>query len=694
LNSFFSKTYNLISNKHIGFYLIAAALCLVFKWLLLPLIIVFPAILIIKITKQNFLISAPLALIFSVSLLLFEYVFLAFIDISIGIYSILILHTLITSVLYILKRRKVFNKFVFKYSSSERNVLFIIYSIFAVAVAARFLSLYGAQTPALHDPEAHSWFTKLLLDSNDIEYLYSPGLHIISGFLSETLGLYPPRAVHLTTQFFNAFSVLSWGLAVFLATRNRYMSLAATILAFVAPLPAIFYSIAGKNALVLANAFLPFVFVLVARLINKFSGINLTLLSGLLMIVGFIHLPTFPYVFAWSFLALMSCFTFQSIKSGKNILKPIIAPLATAFVIVGMIVIGWTLHTQSLDGAPREERVSRSQAQTVKGLPMSDIQDLANKNPDEVLQQLNKRQTDQRNNAAGCTKSLSLNSLYCESKQTFSSFKSLLTQHSSIYLALLTFSLVLIIFLPITKESISVLLWGLILFAIPTFIELLNIKTINIVTLTGFLLIYQFLILLTAVVVAKLLKLADLSRPQFFLLVTGAFCLVVYNGIGLYDKLRTNHQKSSTVARQTDLDAYKWIDRNIPDEEKFLIAALPDPNRASVIFPIDGGMWLPIYTENDTSFVFHTPGFASVKNHLNLYLYSALKDKNISESKTAINEFYKHGYRYYYEDAESAPENARLPINELQKNGVLNADLIYSNQGVNIYELSPATIKN
>ena len=668
-------------------FLLLAILSFVFPLLSLVFALIFPGIFLVKVKKENFLITLPVLFLVAISFLVFEYVFLAAINIPLDLGVVTGLQVILAILIYILSQKFPECAFNFTYSNKDRLYILLIYGLFIAALITRFVPLYSVPVPALSDPEAHAWFTKLILDNKDITYFYSPGLHIVSAFLVQTTSIEIPRAINLITQFFNSFSVLSWGIAIFIATKNRRLAFISSFLAFIVPLPAIFYSIAGKNALIMANMFLPFAFSFVGRLINNFNKSNAVWLAGFLTVVGLIHYPTFPYVLGWSFLAIV-VYLIYCYKKDNVITKKILLTSLSIFFTATLLVGGWAIYTYKIDNTYKNH-LTKAQAETFERLSQSQVNRLLNKNPETVIKKLNSLHKNADNSSSAANTSPNkLHGLVHQLKTVANNYQAQYNLYNRfpIYLGFILLAFIYLAYAPLSKYSTAVILWIIPIIMLPFIISLLQLNSGAIVTETGYLLAFQTLILAGSFLLINLFQKSKLKGIHLLIFALILITIVLYKGQETKTRLVSAKTGLSWISK-SDTDAFSWINRNISNKQGIINTVHPDDNRPQILLPSDGGQWITLYTNNPAAFVFHSPGFSSVQNHTNYYLYKKVLSKNVKDARWGVKEFNKLGYYYYYDDFETNSSMGILPINKLQKNKVAEIKLVFSNSGVRIYSI-------
>lgn len=664
----------MISERKIklALFLTLLASSLVAKPLIILCVFLFPSLFLFKIRLKSLLILIPLFLTINWSLVIVGYIFFSFLNIPADASSVLIFLILISTIFSLVNPK-------FDIPPPKNwSFIILVYGLFAAALFSRFFNLTGLEVPPLHDPEAHAWYTKLILDSKDIEYFYSPGLHAISAFTSEILSVGTGKSVHLVTQLASALGVLTWSMSFFILTRNKWAGFSAGFFYLIAPLPALFFANSGKNALVVAIALLPLAFPLLLYTAKRTNLTSLFALVTLVVVVGLIHYPTAIFLEGFILLGLVASLLRIKARSHKSKKK-----IFSLFILLAslpmLILYGWTLHTQPFD-QQSSSNLNENQAVALRGMELKKVVELQNKSSQEIKNTLN------ANIPSGqevlCPANF-IDKLTCKGQKVYAQYKSQPSYVSRIVIfILILFSLIVAIATIRQVSSMLSLMFFLSFFGLTFALSFIQIQSLYIVELTGYLLLYVSLIPLLAVSAGTLLRLFD--RKSKVLLIVLLLCMItvaIYSTAKIYRSLE-NREKVSSFVSGSDIEAFQWINANIGDGEGFINDALTDPRRPAIVFPIDGGLWLPVYTDNPTALVFHESGFANIDNHINYYFYRQFTDSGSAESLEQLN---KRGFSYYYDDFGSNSASD-IPIERLNPNKIM-IKKIYSNDGVNIWKL-------
>lgn len=626
-----------MSDKRAVLYFLLLAISIFWSSSLLFFIFIFPAIFLFKINRKNFLITIPFALISNNFLFILVSSILDSFGVGINQGSIIAAFFLIGLVLFL--NSKVRNKLgSINFKGEQNRAVYAIYALFGLAIIVRVVSVMWVDAPILHDPMAHAYWAKQIINKQQIDSFYSPGLHILIGFVAKSLDTTYALATHHLSNFLNAFSVLSWGLGVYIITKNRLFGVLTSILMFLAPYPGLLYLLSGKNALIAALAYMPLVFILTEKFISRFS---LSTYFGFLF--GFlglflVHYPIFGIYFI--FVSVLSLTAI--IKKRGDDLKRALLYLASAFVILVMTTSVWILtHNNQLDTTGGSNQILSS-------------------------------------NIIDSGISISLDEVKEDMISTYQEFKKTADGFSTYFFPLMIASIgFLILIAQSDRYARALLIWAASIPFASFLISLLDIKSLGIIRPTGVLLLFQIFALTLAY--ASSFLLLKIRHPKWL-----SYTMTVVISISLLILARAEYKKfdsrteAFTVVNDYDLQAFDWINKNLSKEAGFIVSSSAGKNRKNIIYPTDGGLWIPVYTENPVSVSFLE--FASSNSYQNNDMYTNLI--NGVDSEKSLGTLRERGFNYYYFDrAVFGP--SWVPV----RTPGINVKPIYSNPEVIIYEL-------
>lgn len=517
-------------------------------------------------------------------------IFFAFLDIKL---TLIVGLVFILSSILVLILTKTFDKRNIKTEIGKWDYLIIF--ILICSVFAKVYSVASFEVPGLHDPITHAYFTKKIIDTGLINYFYSPGLHIISAYGKMSNGYDVARQILYVTNFFNAYI----GVVIYLFIKHSFKkdlwAISSAVLFSLGYYPAMFFINAGKNSLVLAIVLLFFSFFLIGEYRRKKSLPILVLANLAIMSIFLTHYPTGVFVSTY----LLAVF-FVDFKKEK---------FKTLLLGIGILLgFAWMIKTYQYN------IIAASESAIVNNKPLYTLPvDIFNKTIDSVK--------------------------YVWNAQIYKdTFLSKLIAFSS----LAGFTFICIKALK-NREYFILFLWSLFSFLLMTVLSLFSVTQVWIVLETYIISIFIYTYLFAGVVTQLFYSL--LSKRINKKLLSICFALfVVVAGVFLSKKMYKTFYESNdmrNVIQKSDIKSFEWINRNISDDEKFLINA---NGNDGLVFSTDGGGWLEVFTDNEISTPFYDYG--SKKTDDNVDAYYELK-KNI-DNCDVIKWFVDNGYRYYY----------------------------------------------
>jgi len=168
------------------------------------------------------------------------------------------------------------------------------------------------------------------------------------------------------------------------------------------------------------------------------------------------------------------------------------------------------------------------------------------------------------------------------------------------------------------------------------------------------------------------------SAPVRALAVFGLSLLVIYTGSHQYDTYKLKQDELGTTA-DADLEAFRYIDQEIPDERKFLIQM---NNGADIVMGADSGVWIPSFTGRQVEVDF--TGFADPESYDVFDMYMRLaRDPDDGEALDRLYCDYDVGY-VFFGSRKVFSDN----MQEETLDGSASFRKVFDN-GASIYEIRP-----
>lgn len=507
----------------------------------------------------------------------------------------------------------------------------------ALGIIAKVAPGLQAIVPPLHDPSAHAIWAKSILDTGYITYFYSSGLHLLTVFSTMLSGVEIPKHLIYITNFFNAYVGVGFFLLILKVFKDRFWAVIAAAMFTFGYYPTLFYTTAGKNTLVVAIAVLPIamLFTWYATLQkDKFLVFENGVIPSLLLACLFlVHYPSI-YIYLAFVAAVVALNVIGSPKS-------IITRVFYSHILGGAVICAWAFHIY---------KYYISEARFVF---------------DAVT-------------GAGAPLALPLGEQV--SAVVSGIWTAILVFDKSPYHILLTVFAVGFLWLVIArKKARFAALWFAIYIAGIFLIDFFKLGAAASIRETALLEFFVFTIIgasaLFALTVAMIKGKPEL--PIKTAVVLAVMVLAVFMTGRIYREY-TATQRVVMVVAEADLNAMKWIDRNIPKGDIILNRAVMSNG---FLFGTDAGYWIPVFTRDAVEFSFLSQ---KDKDAFKVYeIYAKLtKDPG---SETLIDDLRKRGIEYIYFGSKSPYGNAlrweKLPAEDYKQ--------IYKSAGVRIYEFRP-----
>lgn len=648
------------------FFVSVAVMSLIIKPLGFIFLLAFPFLPVVKVSRRNALLCLPILISLNMLASIINAVLLDSLNLPVN-WSLIIALALIETIAFLYIRPK---KFEFNIPKSNLRYFYFIYGLFALAIVSRLVSVIHLHVPILHDPEAHAFWANRILNEKAIDYFYSPGLHIWSWLFSEASGASIARSVHVVTNFFSSLTVLAWALAAYIFTKSGRIAVWTGLLMLLIPIPQFLYFMAGKNSFIMSISFIALTAVFSRFYYQRRTGINFMLVLVCLIGVGLVHYPAFAFAVGMVSLYLLTIYAADNLKllaqSPLFHLKSIARLMLP--VVLAMVFIGANVYVTKSEEVDTQVVSSNSEAQHY-----SSVASESETVPDyQALPKQIRHKTITVNNPVAAAR---------QAKDEYLAFnKSMpkdigvimsgvfiagiyfLLAHKPTHRQLIDYHILLISF---TVSGLAIVL-GLAVF---------QVKGLGTTSDTGLLLSP----LIAALPVAWLFAHISKRKALEVLAITSLAVLASLYTFGIF-----RAKSTSVVVDAYDVQAFEWIDANIDDSEKFIGLSRPDPNRASIIFPVDGALWLPVFTGNETATPFHQLGFTSVESQVNHQHSLRLGRNNPGSIRSSIQYYRDNDFDFIYVDGEIAYHE--LGIDRLIDMGL--GEIVYRNPEVQILEIT------
>ena len=478
----------------------------------------------------------------------------------------------------------------------------LLVSMIAVALISKVLSVRGMHTPNLSDEITHSYIAKLIVDTGQLSYFYSPGLHILAAYSTMMGGESVVKQILYLTNFFSAYS----GTLVYLYIKHIFDDeivglVSALMFSFGAVLSNLFYY-SGKNAFIAAVPVLIFFIFLVSKKEEEYSSKRLILSGISLFAIFIIHYPTAVFACIFWF-----CSFLMNFKKGKKDLLLVLPGALLGFLLM------FFLMRKQLILHPEQASIIDSSNTNYFVVPESLVLDVLA----YIKSILEKIRMD----------------IFIGSKSLF-------------YLSFAGVAAFLWDMFKATKKEnhISFLIWVLGSYILVAIIHIFSIYPIRIVEETYLILHFVPWYIFLAFFVAFVYKLfSKIFSPSvlFFLFTICYVGIFTFEGGKIYDRIQ--EKKAYNIVKDADMRMFEWIDENIPDDKGILINGynvIP-----GLVLPSDSGGWITVMSDNPITFPFWE--FSNQRTFSNYNYYLELS-KNLEDCNSR-EYFLNNGFQYYFQ---------------------------------------------
>jgi|LSQX01.2.fsa_nt_gb hypothetical protein len=514
-----------------------------------------------------------------------------------------------------------YQKIKFKLSLED----FVLGAFLTISLLSHVISIKGFTTPILHDPVSHATWAKQIYETGRIDYFYSPGLHILAAF-----GMFVDR-VNVATYILrltNIFAAMLF-IPVYYFLKVQYGSIKIALLGsasfLLGAFPTNFFLIAGKNALVVALPFLPLLLFLIRKIENKNTAISLS--NGLIFILVITH---YPFA-AISLIVVGSHIIFE--KGFNKIVR--VFPGILMGLLWGFAKLPYRIQEVSTKISPQQSSINLSFDQISKLIKSSFVQSY----------------------------------MYFQQPRDKYLF----------YCGLVALAFILLVAFREKKFRgfIASVIGSLCLIIVINSIPILQ-QTIHLVYSTQLITFSGFVYVAIAICIGFGLDLLSKNKEIRWINSLLTIGLVFAISIHSYSVYRTykDNQTSKNLVSSNDLNAYSWIKENIPSDELILINAAQN-NRKTIVYGSDGGLWIPVYTQNSVTMPFTE--FSDQKTHFFYDEYEKLIQGGATCS--VFDNLLIHGASYYYMDS-SGVYGSQLDPNDYPDNLIQ----VYNQDGIRIFK--------
>jgi hypothetical protein len=469
------------------------------------------------------------------------------------------------------------------------------------------MPLISEHTPILHDPVSHALWAKDIFERGTVHFFYSPLLHIIVAILHSAGQIVSiPTLVLWVTALSAALTPLTWALLVKELSKSWTIAIAVLILTSIFHFPSNLYFLAGKNALVLGLFLAPVAIYFCISWLRDQKVRDLLFCSCSLIMLFLSHYPV------WIIVMVILLFPFAKTLTRKFTKRDSIRSylldaltLVVPLLINGFFLIYW-IFVRDIDNAVTNSLPSLISA------------------------------------------SVSATSTVIVLKNTLISLRNNLRLDPAIFTTLALATVGLPLFLkkktPLSRLSYGwFLLSPLLLYIVLALIE--EVYDLRIVNITIEIIYPWFLVVATGYTLGLLLDLLSLKKVSLAPLILTVTSIVLFSNFLLLSTI--NVQKQDNVVSDYDLNAYQFINKNIPAGSLFLNSAKVSETNPNVVYPTDGGMWIPVYTDNNITMDFLE--FSSDWTKENYLLFESIVDNDMddTDSMAALKAI---GVEYIYID--------------------------------------------
>ena len=515
-----------------------------------------------------------------------------------------------------------------------------------LGIIAKVAPGIGALVPPLHDPAAHAIWSKSILDTGYITYFYSPGLHLLTVFSSILSGVGIPKHLIYITNFFNAYAGVGFFLFIVKVFRDRFWAVFAAAMFTFGYYPTLFYTNAGKNALVVAVAMLPIAMLFAWYAITpkyELSIYEQSIIPSIMFSSLFlVHYPSI-YIYM-TFVAGVAVYALISATDSNSRFHAqilIIKKILTSHALGAIVIIAWVLHVYRYYIAESRFSVDiEGSTSTLLSFPTT------------------------------VWFGRVLSNIWSET---------LFFDKSPGHFLLIVF-IVGFLWLNICKKKARfTMLWFEIYLAGILAIDVFSLGVAGLIRETAILSFFVFTVIGSSALFALLVPIfkGRAGTAVKILGVSAVMILAIFMTAGIYNEY-TDTQRTMAVVTDADVTAMEWIQKNISHKDIILNRAVMNNG---FLYGTDAGYWIPVYTDRKVEF-----SFLAQKDENAFRTYDTyIKLVENPGSEILARDLESRGIRYIYFGSKS-------PYGNALRWGVLPSESyrqVYNASGVRIYRFNP-----
>lgn len=514
------------------------------------------------------------------------------------------------------------------YKKIPLKKLIYLWSIFNILLFIFIIPTKGLFVAPLHDPVANSIMSKFLIDSNFSEFIksnlfYPPGASYITAIISKISNINTAKTVLITTNLFNLMTGFSFAFFIKSIFKKKHIFLISLIIfSLISSYVSGLYFNAGKNSQIIGYLF----FFLSLGFFNYLTKNNTSFyykfIFTLTLITSFLmhYNNIILYLYFLPVIFIFNLIKYKKI-SKKDILHWIILLSICVLIILQQISLI-----------------------KISGYNLATIS---------------------QNESFNIHRIFSLTNLF-NFLQTKNIPENILIQKTGL--------IALFILIPAAFKNKFLFIF----IGFPLFLYLIIIPKIPTISNYANLNIFMYKIFCITLLICILYK--RLKNSHFLLILL--FLISIPNLFSIYNQF-INAKKLSVVT-QADLNAYQWINQNIPSNKYFLPTSATCLTCPHEPYLLDGAMYLKVFTKSEDCITSWSGNYCSFFNKKYLDAYQKLiKDPNNTD---ITNIFTQDNISYIYNGSYKPWGNEGLDVNILLKYENIYSK-IYDQNNVQIFKI-------